>query len=191
MTVNLTTEQFSALLNNVNVAPKRKTKSLINDYKDAMDIEDFITNLKYLNVSRLANMSLIDFVVETVKMNLDPIEERDFPFVCANYQKRLFYYKTKGEWKKGMEFIKMIHSKISKQAYKELVDDYTEMYKDDLDVEDDELISKRYDGSKHATKQQIIMNLCHIDKYSFEKLFDRILAKLGKLLKNSFDIVNE
>jgi hypothetical protein len=188
--INLTTEQFSALLNNVNVAPKKKTKSLVKEYSNAMDFEDFLNNMKFLNVSRLTTMNLIDFVIETVKMNIDTVEDNEMPFVCANAQRRAFYYKTKGNWIKSTEFIKMLHNKIQRQCYKELVEDFTDHFnlKDDLD---DEAIERQYDNSKNCLKQQIIQNLCYADKMSTEKLLDKILTKLGKLLKNNFEIVNE
>ena len=61
MSVTLTAEQFASLINNVNVAPtsKRKTKSLLKDYVNAMNFEDFLNNLKYLKVSRLQTLSLV------------------------------------------------------------------------------------------------------------------------------------
>jgi hypothetical protein len=190
MSVTLTAEQFASLLNNVNVAPqsKKKTKSLLKDYVSAMDFEDFLTNFKYLRVTRLQTLSLVEFVVETIKLNIEQLEDNEMPFVCANTQRRIFYYKSKNEWVKSQEFIKVLHSKIVKQAYKELLDDYTYEYKDDLDIDDDEQISKRYDSSRHSTKQEIIMNLCCADKWSYEKIFDKILNKLGVLLKTGFEI---
>jgi len=190
MSVTLTAEQFASLLNNVNVAPqsKKKTKSLLKDYVSAMDFEDFLTNFKYLRVTRLQTLSLVEFVVETIKLNIEQLEDNEMPFVCANTQRRIFYYKSKNEWVKSQEFIKVLHSKIVKQAYKELLDDYTYEYKDDLDIDDDEQISKRYDSSRHSTKQEIIMNLYCADKWSYEKIFDKILNKLGVLLKTGFEI---
>lgn len=190
MSVTLTAEQFASLLNNVNVAPqsKKKTKSLLKDYVSAMNFEDFLTNFKYLPVTRLTTASLVEFVVETIKLNIEQLEDNEMPFVCANTQRRIFYYKSKDEWIKSQEFIKVLHSKIVKQAYKELLDDYTYEYKDDLNVDDDEQISKRYDSSRHSTKQEIIMNLCCADKWSYEKIFDKILNKLGVILKTGFEI---
>jgi hypothetical protein len=188
--VVLTAEQFQSLLNNVNVAPqsKKKTKSLLKDYVSAMNFEDFLTNFKYLPVTRLTTASLVEFVVETIKLNIEQLEDNEMPFVCANTQRRIFYYKSKDEWIKSQEFIKVLHSKIVKQAYKELLDDYTYEYKEDLNINDDEQIAKRYDSSRHSTKQEIIMNLCCADKWSYEKIFDKILNKLGVLLKTGFEI---
>jgi len=190
MSVTLTAEQFAALINNVNVAPqsKKKTKSLLKDYVSAMNFEDFLTNFKYLPVTRLTTASLVEFVVETIKLNIEQLEDNEMPFVCANTQRRIFYYKSKDEWIKSQEFIKVLHSKIVKQAYKELLDDYTYEYKEDLNINDDEQIAKRYDSSRHSTKQEIIMNLCCADKWSYEKIFDKILNKLGVLLKTGFEI---
>jgi len=190
MSVTLTAEQFAALINNVNVAPqsKKKTKSLLKDYVSAMNFEDFLTNFKYLPVTRLTTASLVEFVVETIKLNIEQLEDNEMPFVCANTQRRIFYYKSKDEWIKSQEFIKVLHSKIVKQAYKELLDDYTYEYKEDLNINDDEQIAKRYDNSRHSTKQEIIMNLCCADKWSYEKIFDKILNKLGVLLKTGFEI---
>lgn len=189
MSVTLTTDQFSALINSVNVLPKKKTKSLITEYVNAQNFEDFLVDFKHLKVSRLQSLSLVNFVVETIQMNLDHLEETEYPFVCANKQTRVFYYKSNDKWIKGTEFIKVLHSKIVKQAYAELLDDFNELYKEDVGLNDDEEIEKRYSSSKHSIKQEIIMNLCVADKMSYEELFKKILTKLGVLLKTSFDIV--
>ncbi len=190
MSVTLTTEQFSALINNVNIAPKKKTKSLVKEYVNAANIEEFVENMEFLKVSKLLNIEIIDFIVETIKMNIDHLEETEYPFVCANYQKRFFYYKTKGEWKKGSEFIKLLYNTIVRQAYRQIDVKYSDkvIYKADNDNDTDEIIEKRYDTSKHSEKQQIFLNLCHVDKYSFEKVYEKVLTKLGKMLKADLDV---
>jgi hypothetical protein len=188
MSVTLTTEQFAALIANVNLAPKKKTKSLVKDYVDAVDIEQFITHLEFLKVSKLMKLDLCDFICETIKMNIEPLEDNVIPFVCANSQKRIFYYKSNGEWKKSNEFIKLIFNKIWKQASKEVCEKFTKINHDN-DDDDDDVIERNYESSTHYEKQQILRNLCYADKYSSEKLMDKILTKLGKVMKNNeFDI---
>ena len=184
MSVTLTAEQFSDLISNVNVAPKKKTKSLIKDYVNAANIEEFIKDFKFLKVNRLLNMDIIDFIVETIKMNIDHLEENEYPFVCANYQKRIYYYKTKNEWKKGTEFMQTLYQIIMKNSYAEILEKYNDkiIYNDD-DDDDDDIIERKFENSKHGEKQQILLNLCHIDKYSFEKVYEKSLLKLGKILK--------
>lgn len=189
MSVTLTTDQFTTLINSVNVAPKKKTKSLITEYVNAANFEDFLTNFKYLKVSKLQTLSLVNFIVETIKLNLDHLEETEYPFVCANKQTRVFYYKSNDKWIKGTEFIKVLHSKIVKKAYAELLDDFNDIYKEDVNLNDEEEIEKRYNSSKHSIKQEIIMNLCCADKMSYEELFKKILTKLGILLKTNYEIV--
>lgn len=199
MSVTLTAEQFALLLANINVAhqpapqqlpsqietpPKKKTKSLIKDYVNAVDIEQFVEHLEYLKVHKLMTMDLCEFVCQTIKMNIERLEEEEMPFVCANYQKRSFYYKSNGEWKKGTEFIKMIFNKIWKKASKDVCDKFNKIHDDENDDDDDETIERKFENSKHYEKQIILKSLCYADKYSSDKLMDKILNKLGRTLKN-------
>lgn len=191
MSVTLTTEQFAALLANVNVAhiPKKKTKSLLKDYVNAIDIEQFIEHLEFLKVHKLMTMDLCDFVCQTIKMNIERLDDDELPFICADAKRRTYHYKSNGEWKKGTEFIKLLFNKIWKQASKDLYEKYNKIHDDMDDSDDDETIERKFENSKHYEKQIIIKNLCYADKYSSDKLMEKILNKLGKYLKNSdFDI---
>jgi hypothetical protein len=201
MSVTLTTEQFTALLSNISKPlppppvlkpespPKKKTKSLIKDYVDAIDFEQFLEHLEFLKVTKLMTMDLCEFIFQTIKMNIEPLEDNELPFVCANSQKRTFYYKSKGEWKKGTEFIKLLFNKIWKRASTDLCEKFNKIQDNVNDDDDDETIERKFESSKHYEKQLIIKSLCYADKYSSDKIIEKILNKLGKFMKNdNFDI---
>ena len=186
MSVTLTAEQFQLLLNSVsngNNQPTKITKTIIKENSNAQNFEDFVDNLEYLSVKKLMNMNIIEFISNTIKHNIDSLEETEYPIVCTNIGKKLFYYKSKNEWKKGTEFIKILYNKIVKRAYKDLTEKYNEKYIDDVNEEDNE---KKYSSSKDAEKQQILLNLCHIDKYSYETVYDKVLVKVAKNFKTEF-----
>ena len=182
MSITLTNEQFQALINNVNVVPKKKTKSLIKDYIKAENMEDFVSNMEFLSVKRLMTMSIVDFITETIKKNIDNLEETEYPFVCADLKRKVFYYKTQGNWKKGTDFIIILYNKIIGRAFKDVEKHYTNIVVDD-DDDDDDKIEKRFLSSCHCEKQQILLVLCHRDKVSYEKVCDKVLTKIGALLK--------
>lgn len=189
MSVTLTAEQFAALIANSNVAPKKKTKSLIKECNNAIDIEQFMEHLEYLKVNKLMTMDLCDFVCQTIKMNIEPLEDDELPFICADARRRTYYYKSNGEWKKGTEFIRLLFNRIWKRASQDICEKFNKIQDDTNDNDDDETIERKFENSKHYEKQIILKNLCYADKYSSEKLMEKILNKLGKYLKNTdFDI---
>lgn len=189
MSVTLTAEQFAALIANVNVAPKKKTKSLLKDCGNAIDIEQFVEHLEYLKVHKLMTMDLCEFVCQTIKMNIERLEDDEMPFICSDAKRRTFYYKTNGEWKKGNDFIRIIFNRIWKRASQDICNKYNIIQDDENDDDDDETIERKFENSKHYEKQVILKSLCYADKYSSEKLLEKILNKLGRTLKNNdFDV---
>jgi hypothetical protein len=201
MSVTLTAEQFAALISNISKPeplplppkpespPKKKTKSLIKDYVKSIDFEQFLEHLQFLKVTKLMTMDLTEFMFQTIKMNIEPLEDDELPFVCANSQKRSFYYKSKGEWKKGSEFIKLLFNKIWKRASLDICEKFDKIKDNTNDDDDDETIERKFESSKHYEKQLIIKSLCYADKCSSDKIIEKILNKLGKHLKNNdFDI---
>lgn len=189
MSITLTTEQFQLLLASVanpNVSNNiTMTKKIIVEQSKSDGLESFIENMEYLSVIKLMNMDIIEFIVNTIKNNIDHLEESEYPFVCANVSKRLFYYRVNGEWKKGTDFMKTLYCKIIKRAYRDINDRYTQKYNDD-DLNDDDAIEQKYSNSKDAEKQQILLNLCHIDKYSYESVYEKVLSKIAKFIKTDF-----
>lgn len=190
MSITLTSEQFQTLLSSISALNPNQvitnnvvTKNIIVEQSKANNIEDFLKSMKFLNVSKLANMSIVEFIVLTIKENIDELEESQFPFVCVNVTKRTFYYRSENEWKKGTAFIKMLYNTIVKKAYADIQQNYSHQY---IDVEDDDINEQKYSESKDAQKQQILLNLCHIDKLSFESVFEKVASKICKLIKTDF-----
>jgi len=182
MSITLTAEQFSALLEKSSV--KKITKTQLEKRNNAMDINEFMKNFKYSSVTKLLTLELPDFMVYSILENLSNIEDDEMPFVCSNYQTKSFYYKENGEWKKGHDFIKKIYNGIFNTALKQITEKYTKQY-DHSDDDDDDKIERKYETSLDNEKQKIIRNLCNCDKYPYSKCADKILSKLGKMLKDS------
>ena len=185
MSITLTAEQFQLLLASVAGNQNQVVTTTTANTSKAINLDNFIENMEYLSISKLMNMNIIEFIINTIKINIDPLEEEEYPFICVNVSKRLFYYRTNNEWKKGTDFIKTLYCKIIKHAYKEINEKYSQKYIDD-DLEDDITIEKKYSNSKDAEKQQILLNLCHIDKYSYETIYEKVLIKIAKFIKTDF-----
>jgi hypothetical protein len=181
MSVSLTPEQFTALLDKT--GPKKFSKAELAKRKNVMDIDEFINNMSFIKVSKLAGMELPDFVVLTITETTNKMEDEELPFVCSNHQTKSFYYKDKGEWVKGHDFIKNIYNKIYKNALQQIIKKYN--INDDNSDGNDENTEKRYLESRDCEKQRILCNLCNIDKYPYDKLIDKILLKLGRILKQN------
>ena len=190
MSVTLTAEQFQLLISSISANNSNQvvmnnlvSKNIIVEQSKANNMEEFLKSMKYLNVNKLMNMSIVEFIVLTIKENIDELEECEYPFVCVNVAKKSFYYRSENEWKKGTAFIKMLYNQIVKQAYVDIQKHYCQNY---VDVDDDDLNERKYGESKHAQKQQILLNLCHIDKLSFESVFDKVATKICKIIKTDF-----
>lgn len=183
MTVTLTTEQFQTLLATISQGqvPAVPTKT------NPITFSEFCDSMKYINVSKLQNMTIVDFIVATIKYNFDTLEETEYPFVCSNERKRIFYHYTEEGWKKNTSFMTKLYSLIIKRAYKDLEERYTIKYDDDDDDEDEDVIEKKYTSSKHAEKQAIITNLCHSNKMNWETVCEKVLTKIAKLIKVEFN----
>lgn len=180
MAITLTTEQFQALIATIT---QGQTPTLPTQTIQPIMFHDFCESMKYLNVSKLQNMNIVDFIVATIKHNIDTLEETEFPFVCSNEKKRFFYFYTEEGWKKGSSFINLLYCLIIKQAYRDLEKHYANKTDGGDDEEDEEAIEKKYASSKHAEKQAIIMNLCHSNKMNWESVCEKVLTKITKLIK--------
>jgi hypothetical protein len=179
MAITLTTEQFQALLATIS---QGQTPTLPTQTTQPIVFHEFCESMKYLNVTKLQNMSIVDFIVATIKYNIDSLEEAEYPFVCSNEKKRFYYFYTEDGWKKGTSFVNLLYTLIIKQAYRDLEKHYSIKYTED-DEEDEEAIEKKYASSKHAEKQAIIMNLCHSNKMNWECVCEKVLTKIAKLIK--------
>jgi hypothetical protein len=179
MSITLTNEQFTALLDNS--LSKKFSKADLLKRTNAMDIKDFINKINAPRVSKLVTMELPDFIVFTIKEHMETLEEEELPFVCANSQTKAFYYKENGEWIKGNDFVKKIYNKIHKNCIDQLLSKYKtqqQMYDDD-----DEATEQQYSKTLDCEKQQILCNLCNVDKYPYDKVIDKVLYKLGRHMK--------
>lgn len=185
MSVTLTNEQFQLLLSMAQNASQNanQTTSQNSNTFTPPSLDDFIENMKCLSVRKLLNMDIVEYIVNTIKHNLDSLEENEYSFICNNVTRKSFYYYDGDRWVKGSDFIKKIYNKIIKQAYNDLLHNYTQQYNDE---DDDELNEKRFMQSNSGEKQEIIMNLCHADKISYEKVCEKVLSKISKLVKTNF-----
>ncbi len=179
MSVTLTAEQFSALLEKS--SPKKITKNDLTKRTDAMNIDEFIANFKYASVSKLITMELPDYIVFSIIENINSLEDELLPFVCSNHQTKMFYYKENNEWKKGNDFAKKLYNKIYQNAIKQIFSKFDVTEHDD--ETDDDKIERNFEKSPSNEKQRILCNLCNCDKYPYDKCMDKVLSKLGKQLR--------
>ncbi len=180
MSITLSAEQFQTLLATIS---QGQVPSVPTAAPSPIVFHDFCESMKYISIAKLQNMTIVDFIVATIKHNLDSLEESEYPFVCSNEKKRFFYYYTEDGWKKGSSFINLLYTVIIKHSYRELEKHYTIKYFDDEDEISEDAIEKKYASSKHAEKQAIIMNLCHSNKMNWECVCEKVLTKLIKLIK--------
>jgi hypothetical protein len=188
MSVTLTNEQFQALLNavtngnqsqpNANISNVNVSNNAINT--NVLSLDDFLENMKFISVRKLLSMNIVDFIVNTIKHNIDSLEEEEYPFICTNLTKKIFYFRNGNKWEKGTGFIKQVHNRIVKQAYKDLINNFTQCYEDE---DDEEMNEKKYMQSVDGEKQEILMNLCYADKISYETINEKVLGKISKIIK--------
>ena len=181
MSVTLTAEQFAALLEKSTSSKKKITKTELAKRTEAMNIDEFINGMKFLNVSKLLTMELPDYITATIMENLSSIEDEELPFVCSNAQTKSFYFKENNEWVKGTDFMKKIYNVIWKNSAKQLMNSkYTDNSSEN--ETDDDMIEKMYSSSRDSEKQKILCRLCDCDKYPYEKCVEKCLSKLAKSL---------
>lgn len=185
MSVTLTTEQFSALIDATTSASKKKfSKTDLKQRTNAINLEQFINQFQYQSVSTLTSMEMPDFVVHSILANLQQLEDEERPFICSNHQTKSFYYKSavnNNEWVKGNDFIHKLYSKIYKDASAQIINRHNAIVNDD--ESDDDVIERKYETSQHCNTQNILRNLCNCDKYPYAKAIDKVLSKLGKSIK--------
>ena len=191
MSVTLTTEQFAMLLekassnNTQNIIPKKFTKNDLYKRTNVITLDDFIENFRYLPVAKCVIMTLPEFIYNSIVENTSRYEIDELPFACTNHQTKSFYYIENGEWKKGYDFMIKLYKAIHRNAISEVEEKYClnkkHMCYDDDD--DDDTNEKKFENSKQFERLQIVKNLCDSDKYPYQKCVDKVLAKLGKHLK--------
>lgn len=169
--VTLTNEQFELLLN-AKTQPKKQVKSLINDFNDALNVEDFVETMEFLPINLMLSIDLPEYYSRTIIKNIEKLKVNQLPIICANYKQEKFYYRTGNEWEKGTEFIHKLHSVIYKNAVKEALE-----------------IKANKNNTDYQDINEILYNFCDVDKYPLTKLKDKIISKIAKkLVLNNYEI---
>jgi hypothetical protein len=178
--IGLSEEQFELLMNKN--MQKKITKFELNKRRNVLNVEQFMETFKYSNVSKLITTELIDYVVYSIMENINNLEEEEYPFVCSNAQTKQFYYKSNDEWIKGTDFIKNIYNKIYKNAMSQVLHKFKLC--ENIEGKDDDDTEIKYEASRDCEKQKILLQLCNCDKNPFDKVCDKVLIRLGKLIKH-------
>lgn len=183
MAIQLSEEQFSQLISNV--TNKKKTKSIVKDFNNAPNLNEWLDNsFEFLSVAKLMQVDLPDFYVNTILHNLDLCGKNMSPIICADANKRHFYYKYDDKWLKDKKFIEIIKKKVFQDAIIQIQNKYIKPIIDDsIDYNDELKSEKQFESSKNYEKLQIVSKLCDVDKYPTIKLYEKILIKLGKKMK--------
>ena len=81
MSVTLTAEQFASLISSISASNANQvvmnnlvSKNIIVEQSKADNMEDFLKSIKTLSVSKLANMNIVEFIVLTIKENIDELD---------------------------------------------------------------------------------------------------------------------
>jgi hypothetical protein len=145
----------------------KKTKSLLNDFKPLVTINDILDNMEYLPLNNLLTQDLPKFYVRIIMLNLEKINEYKRPLVCSDPQRKKYYYWNGNEWIKSNDFIRLFYKKIFKH--------YAALFSLQLNKilqeanEQNNLIGKFFD----------------VDKWPIDKLLSKVLILLGSELKIS------
>ena len=101
--------------NNINIL-----QYLNNECKDAMNLTDFVTNLKvtYEDLVQLKNNGLIDSFRATFIERLKNMEQNKRPIHCSDKKRKKFYVKDENVWDKDNDNIKL-NKAINKLSLKQ------------------------------------------------------------------------
>lgn len=143
---------------------KKWTKTFLKDVKPSVTFEEFMDNIEILSPTKLLNTLLPDYYAFIILHNIEKYEVS--PIVCADGKKKKYFYYSHGEWKSDKEFLKLVRNKIFKLVAGELY------------------------NRKIATHYNEEICLCisyffDVDKYPNEKLLEKLLVKLGKIMPSN------
>lgn len=182
MSITLSQDQFAALINKT--MGKSKTISIKMHFINAPSFNDWVQNFEFLPVSKLMSMSMPDYYINTIMLNINNCLDNERPLVCSDARRKTFYYKiSDNEWSKNDKFIDECYKVIYKNATQQVLNKYTN-YDDDDEYEDNE---KAKQGSQYE-KMEILKVLCDVEKYPYHKLMNKILIGLAKEMKHDKDI---
>lgn len=163
----LTEDQFNQLINN-KVVKKITISELNKTRNNSINIETFIENFEFQNVTNIINSDIIEYLVTSIINNIEKLEDDDIPIVCSNAQTKQFFYKTQGTWIKETNFMERLYKMVYHNATQQLMGNFATIYDDPL----------------HAEKQKIVVKLCDADTFPIHKIVDKSLLKLGRHLKS-------
>ena len=169
---DLTNDQITDILQKqselLNMLCKKKmTKTLLKELKPKITIEQFIENLQLFSVYKLLNNDLPDYYALMIVENLTKLEANDRPIVCSDAKLKKFNYFSNGEW---------IQDDFQNKTFKTL---FNKMYKMATLFIANEL------PKKHNEELQLcVCKLMDPDRYPYEKLIDKIMIKLGKIIRD-------
>lgn len=183
MSIQLSQEQFSELIESVSRAGKKKGKSIIKDFTNSPNLIDWINNdFEFLPVSKLISCDLPDFYVNNIIHNLENCDQKAIPIICSDSNKRQFFYKENGAWINNKKFIEVLKYRIFQNALSQVKEKYINPIVDNKNYNYD-CDEQTFEQSKTYDKMVILAKLCDIDKYPTTKLHDKILIKLAKKIK--------
>jgi hypothetical protein len=163
----LSEDQFNQLINNK--LPKKITINELNKTKNnAIDIETFIENFEFQNVTNIINSDVIEFLVSSIIKNIEKLEDDDICIVCSNAQTKQFFYKSQGKWKKETDFMEKLYKIVYHNAIGQVLGNFASICNDDINAE----------------KQRIVCKLCDCDNYPTHRIVEKSLLKLGRHLKS-------
>ena len=163
----LSEDQFNQLINN-KVVKKITINELNKTRNNAIDIETFIENFEFQNVTNIINSDVIEYLVSSIINNIEKLEDDDIPIVCSNAQTKQFFYKTQGKWIKETDFMEKLYKIVYHNAIGQVLGNFASICDDPI----------------HAEKQRIVCKLCNPDENPLHKIIDKSLLKLGRYLKS-------
>lgn len=162
----LSEEQFNQLINN-KVVKKITINELNKTRNNSIDIETFIDNFEFQNVTKIINSDVIEYLVSSIIENIEKLEDDDIPIVCSNAQTKQFFYKTNGKWIKETDFMEKLYKIVYHNAIGQVLGNFASIRDDPINAE----------------KQRIVCKLCNADENPLHKIIDKSLLKLGRHLK--------
>lgn len=156
----------SEILNNIN--KKLMTKTKLKDIKPNITIEEFIENIEILSPTKLLSMSLPEYYAYIILHNIEKLDEKNIPIVCANPKIKKFYYFSNGQWIVSKDITQKIRNVIFKLVCGELI--------------------KRKNEGFSEENCLCISHFFDVEKYPNHKLVEKMMIELGKIIHKTDDI---
>lgn len=147
---------------------KKMPKTILKDLKPAVSFEDFIENIELLPVTKLLNIKLPNYYTAIIMHNLDKLSIKNYPFVCTDVKQKKFYYYSNGEWIQNKQFINCLQKTIFHLVIEKLME-----------------LKKKSNSSDES--QMCMYHFFDVDKYPTDKLRDKILGEMAKVMPSIDD----